>query len=277
MENKRIVLTGANSGIGFETLKLISKDNKVLAVDLNTDNIESLKNENITSYVCDVSNSKNVDSIFDMADKILGGIDIFYANAGFPYFEKMDYQNWDRIENIFSVNTFSPIYTLQKYIKYLDGKDGQFGITISAMGKMGMPGFALYASTKFAMQGFVQSIRLELPKNVKLTCLYPVATNTGFFAKATEGTNKTMKKPFPVQSPSHVANSMVKGLDKKKKSVNPCKLFSLSLLLFAICPPMRSMYWAIENKKFKDYLNKWFYNSEIYYYLGKASNKINLI
>ncbi len=255
IEGKSIVLTGANSGIGLETLKLfVQGGNKVLAVDLNTDKIETFDKALVIPMKCDVSTKENIDLIFEKAKEILGKIDIFYANAGFPYFEKMDYVNWDRMDKIFKVNTYSPIYSFQKYVEFLGGKEGSFAVTVSAMGKMGMPGFALYGGTKFAMQGWQQCMRLEMPKNVSLTCLYPVATDTGFFAKATEDTKKEMQKPFPVQKPSHVAKCMVKGIEKKKKYVNPCKLFSLSLVLFAICPPIRTIYWALENRKFQKYL-----------------------
>ena len=118
---KRIVLTGANSGIGLETLKLLAQgDNKILAVDLKTDRLNDFDKSKVYPMVCDVSTKENVDMIFDEAIAKLGGIDIFYANAGFPYYETMNYVNWDRIENIFKVNVYSPIYTYQKFVEYLD-------------------------------------------------------------------------------------------------------------------------------------------------------------
>lgn len=49
-----------------------------------------------------------------------------------------------------------------------------------------MSGFTIYSASKFAMQGFREGIRLEMPKNIQLTCLYPVAADTGFFKAANE-------------------------------------------------------------------------------------------
>lgn len=256
---KKIVLTGANSGIGLEILKLLVQgDNKILAVDLNVDQIETFDKAKVFPYVCDVSTPENVDSIFAKATEVMGDIDIFHANAGFPYFEKLDYVNWDRLDRIFKVNTYSPIYTYMKLVEYKAGKPANMGITISAMGKMGMPGYTLYGATKFAMQGFQECLRLEMPDNIKLTCLYPVATDTGFFKAGAAGQPDRVitKKPFPVQKPAVVAKKMVKGLEKGKKSVNPCPVFGLSLALFAVCPFIRKIYWAFENKKFLDYWNR---------------------
>ncbi len=252
---KKIVLTGANSGIGLETLKLLVKgDNKILAVDLNVDKIGEFDKDKVIPMQLDVSTKENVDLIFETADRELGGIDIFYANAGFPYYERMDYVDWDRVDKIFKVNVYSPIYSYQKYAEYLGGKEGHMAITVSAIGKMAMPGYTLYSASKFAMQGFQEGLRRELSKNIKLTCLYPVATDTGFFAKAVEGKTKQItQRPFPVQKPAHVAKCMVKGIEHGRKSVNPCKLFSFARLLFAICPPIKYIYWNMEYKKLLNY------------------------
>ena len=254
ISNKTIVLTGADSGIGLEVLKLLAseKSNKILAVDINCRNMDKV-GDNVIAYQCDVSSKEGVDSIFEKAISELGSIDIFYANAGYPYYEIIDYVDWDRTKRMFETNVFSPIYTYEKYKEYLDGKEGHLAITVSAIGKMAMPGFTTYSASKFAMEGFQQGIRFELPKNMKLTCLYPIATDTNFFATA----NKVeFERPFPVQSPKVVAKKMVKALEKGKKSVNPSFLFTLSGVLFGVCPPIKSVYLGLEKAKFKRFLDK---------------------
>lgn len=254
ISNKNIVLTGADSGIGFEVLKLLSaeKTNKILAVDINMNKMHTVA-DNVIPFQCDVSSKENVDLIFEKAIKELGSIDIFYANAGYPYYEVFDYVDWERTERMFRTNVYSPIYSYQKYVEYLNGKNGHFAITISAIGKMAMPGFTTYSASKFAMEGFQQGIRFELPKNVKLTCLYPIATDTNFFAAAND---VIFERPFPVQSPAVVAKKMVKGLEKGKKSVNPSFLFTLSGILFTILPPVKKVYLKLEKNKFKRFAKK---------------------
>ncbi len=252
LKNKRIVLTGANSGIGLEVLKLISagEGNRILAVDINLNEINKF-GKNVTALQCDVSNKENVDLIFEKAIEVLGGIDIFYANAGYPYYEKVDYLDWDRAVKMFETNVFSPIYTYQKYINYLGGKPGHYAMTVSAIGKLAMPGFTIYSSSKFALHGFQQGIRYEMPENLTLTCLYPIATDTNFFKTANE---REFERPFPVQSPKVVARKMVKGLEKGKKTVNPSPLFSMSMVLFAVLPFTKSIYLALEKAKFHRFL-----------------------
>ena len=256
INNKKIVLTGANSGIGLEVLKLLVQgDNKILAVDLHTDKLETFDKEKVVPMVMDVSKKENVDLIFDRAIEVLGDIDIFYANAGYPYYELFDYTNWERVGKMFETNVFSPIYSYSKYVEYLNGRNGQFAITVSAIGTMAVPGYTIYSASKFAMNGFQEGVQMEIPKNVKLTCLYPIATDTGFFKKATEGsTRKITERPFPVQSPKVVARRMVKGLEKGKKKVNPSKLFVFAKVLMAILPPVKWIYLALEKKKLERFL-----------------------
>lgn len=248
---KNIVLTGCNSGIGLEFLKLLVKgNNKILAVDKNDSNLVKFDPEIVTVMKTDISSKEAVDKVFEKAEEIFTFIDIFYANAGYPYYEEMNYCDWDRVQRMFETNVFSPIYSYQKYVDYLDGRKGVMAITVSAIGEMAMPGYTLYSASKFAMNGFQQGVRLEKPDNVQLTCLYPVATNTGFFPASSD---IQYKKPFPVQQPDVVARKMLAGIESGKDKVSPCILFGLSKVLMGVMPPVRTLYWALEKRKFNEF------------------------
>ncbi len=253
IKGKNIVLTGANSGIGLEVLKLLKDDNVVFCVDKNIDVLTMYAGENIFVMQRDVSTKDAVDEIFATALAKMGSIDIFYANAGYPYYEEMNYVDWDRVARMFETNVYSPIYSYQKYCEYLGEKKGIFAITVSAIGTMAMPGFTVYTASKFAMHGFQEAIRLEKSDNVQLTCLYPVATDTGFFAAANE---IEFKKPFPVQQPDVVARRMVRGIEKGKKNVSPCALFGLAKILMKFFPFVRNIYWWMEKRKFNEFKQK---------------------
>ncbi|NCA66584.1 MAG: SDR family NAD(P)-dependent oxidoreductase [Clostridia bacterium] len=251
LTGKRIVLTGATSGIGLEVLKLLVKgDNKIFAVGRNMKALEGFDKDKVIPYQCDISTKQNVDKLFEDAVTSLGVIDIFYSNAGFGYYEEFDYVNWERVEKLYSTNVISVMYSYQKYREYLNGREGHFAITISAIGKMAISGYAVYSSSKFALNGFQEALRLERQKNITLTCLYPIATETAFFKEG-------FQKAFPVQSADVVARAMVKGLEKKKKSVNPSKLFIFSEIIFKFFPFVKKIYLNMEYKKFLAYKAKY--------------------
>jgi short-subunit dehydrogenase len=253
LNNKRIILTGATRGIGLETLKLLVQgDNKILAVGRRIERLEGFDKSKVIAMKCDVSSPESVDAIIKEADSKLGGIDIFYCNAGFSYYEEFSYADWAHIGKMFDTNVLSVMYSYQKYYQYLNGKEGHFAITLSAIGKMAMPGYAVYSASKFALQGFQEAVRLEKQKNITLTCLYPVATNTEFFK---ENADPKYKKPFPMQQPQVVAKAMVKGLLKKKKYVYPCKMFLVSQFLIKFFPFIRNIYWSMEYKKYKTFVD----------------------
>ena len=259
IENKTIVLTGASSGIGLEFLKLLDegKGNKILAVSreatkkISADQFKS----DVTVFDADTSTKEGVDAIFAKAEELFDGkIDLYYQNSGYPYYEVFDYEDWERLSRIFRANTIGPAYTYVKYMHHLNGREGHLAYTVSAIGTMAMPGYALYSASKFGLEGFQEGIRLEMPKNIKMTCLYPVATDTNFFVTAADGLK--FEKPFPVQKPKTVAKKMYAGIEKNKKKVSPCFLFGVSKVLMTVCPPVRTIYWGLETKKLERFKKK---------------------
>lgn len=229
------VVTGAGSGIGRCIASLLlEKGYEVIAADLHTEGAP----EGSIPFQCDLSSMEGVDSLFAFAEKEFEHIDLFFANAGFPYYEKLREPDWEHIACIFNINTVSPIYSYERYLKHLDGSHGGFVVTCSAMGRTAMPGFALYSASKRALDGFRDALRYERPENVTITFAYPVSTDTGFFRhRSTLG----MDKPFPVQTPEHVAKRIVAAAIKGKPSVSPSRLYSFASVLFKVLPPVK---WA---------------------------------
>ena len=254
IQNQTIVITGASSGIGKTMLEMLAakeNNNRIVAASRSIGKLEGF-GDNVTLFPCDLSTQAGVDALFAKAEEVFTKIDILICNAGAPYYERYDYEDWGRIERIFSLNTFSCMYSYSKYLNHLNGRNGRLMFTISAMGEMALPGYALYAATKFAMKGFQQAIRLETPKNLKITCVYPVATKTNFFQVG--GAGHKVEQPFPVQTAEAVAKAAIRGVEKGRKQVYPCPVYLPSRVLMNVLPPVRSLYLKSQYRMLQRFL-----------------------
>lgn len=256
ISGKNIVVTGASSGIGKSIMEeLLAQDEgcRILAACRRAEMIADY-GDRVIPFSCDLSTKEGVDALFEKAEEVFSKIDIFFCNAGAPYYERFDYEDWDRIQRIFDLNTVGHIYTYSKYLHHLDGRDGRLVYTISAMGEMALPGYALYAATKFAMKGFQQAIRDETPKNLQISCIYPVSTKTNFFNVG--GGGRKMEPPFPVQAPEKVGKAVVKGVNKLKKHIYPCPVYLPSKVLMNAVPPVKSLYIQAQKGKLRRFVKR---------------------
>ncbi len=249
IENKNIIITGATSGIGLELLNTFSKirGTQIVAVGRKTENLPIA--ENIFPFQADISTATEVDALFQFALDRMGSIDIFFANAGFGYYEKLETASWERIENIMATNVTSPVYSLTKMIELNKSTEFMVIITCSVIGKLPFPGFALYTATKFALDGFNSAMQYEMPDNGHLMLVYPVATYTAFFDRAAN--QATM--PWPHQTTNDVVKAVKKGILKNKKRVFPYPLIKPILYLMHVFPFSFNIYQNIQKKKLNTY------------------------
>jgi short-subunit dehydrogenase len=250
IHNIRIILTGAASGIGKALLaQLAAYDAQILAVDINPVDLPSAK-ATLHAHTADLTRPDEVDMLFQTALEKMGGVDIFIANAGFAYFEKIDAPDWEHIERIYRLNVFSPIYALQKMAALNPGNPYCVVMTASAMAKWALPGYALYSSTKAALDSFADAFRYELEPNGRLMLVYPIATHTNFFKAANDGT----PIPWPTQAPEVVAHAVISGIERNKNVIFPSALFLNTWRLGHIIPGMKGFYQIIQNQAFQRWL-----------------------
>jgi len=255
LKGKRVIITGASSGFGWLLLKRMVKAGAVVVgVSRNPEKIKlEYPEENVFAIACDVSDPLQVDKMLETAEACMGGIDVFVANAGFTYYGEIGEADWEKTEKIFRTNVISPIYTLQKLTEKGRDEPLTYMITISALGKMVLPGFTLYDSTKFALDGFVRSYRMEKPKNVRIIPVYPVASGTSFFKQKTGH-----EIPMPLlarQSPSITALCMELGIKTGARAVYPSIIFIIRCILVRVLP-IDLIVQAVEYPRFKGWLKK---------------------
>lgn len=258
LENRRIILTGAASGIGRAVLReLAAYPVRIVAVDRDQEKLAASCEEErgetavITPYICDLSKETAMDGLFDYAVTEMGGVDLFIANAGFAYYEKLTSADWTHMEQIYQVNVFSPIYAAVK-MQELNGKRPyKVVVTASGMGLVALPGYALYSSTKAALDRFAEGYRLELEDPSTLTLVYPIGTKTNFFDAA-----NAAPTPWPTQTAVTVARAIIKGIKQDTPAIYPSHTFRAFLSLDRYLPFMHRIEQRLEKRRFDTWLAK---------------------
>lgn len=157
LKGKRVAITGASSGIGRELLRLLLQEGcRVAACARHVDGINE-ESGNLFLKTCDVSKKEELDAFFDFAMEKLGGIDLYIANAGFAYYEKLTNPDWEHIAAIMDTNFTGTVYAAEK-MKQLHGSEPyNFAVTASAMGLLSLPGYALYSGVSSAFARILSS------------------------------------------------------------------------------------------------------------------------
>ena len=252
LKGKRVVITGASSGIGLEILKLLLANGcRVVACARHIENI-AIENENLFLMTCDVSKKEEIDALFEFAKEKFGEIDLYISNAGFAYYEKIAKPDWKHAEDIINTNFVSAVYAAEKMKELHGDKPYNFAVTASAMGLLSLPGYSLYSGTKAAVCGFADAYRYELEKGQHFQVIYPVATKTKFFGRA--GNNTPV--PWPTQEADTVAKRVIKGIRKDKNHIFPSTMFRITNAVSRVFPFVFNIYVNINNRAFRKWLDE---------------------
>ncbi|GHB45718.1 SDR family NAD(P)-dependent oxidoreductase [Mongoliitalea lutea] len=251
--NKKILITGAASGIGKALVKSLYKENQILAVDKDEIALQCLK-EACSSIMIAPINLLDEEAVFNslhLAEQKLGGIDLCFANAGLGY-----YHQWQQIQpaqakEIFTLNVLVPMMYAHLLKNKFPHDTPKLIITASAIAFWAIPGYSYYSASKAAIRQFTKGIWSERDGDW-LTLVHPVATKTSFFEKA----GKDVPMAWPVQTADEVVQAIIKGLGAGKREIFPSKLFWFSLQLNKLFPFIKTIYQSIERSKLKTYLQK---------------------
>ena len=248
IDGKRIVLTGASSGIGRALLQELSRrEVQVLAVGRDEARLRDAvrtatpTKAGVMTFTGDVAMQSDVDALFAYAIEKMGGIDIFFANAGLAYWERNLEPNWGRIEAIFQTNVFSPVYAAAKMRALFAGTDYRVVITSSILGRVGLDGYALYASTKAALDRFAEVYRLENGSRGQVVLVYPLAVRSSFYQTAGHA-----PVPWLSQPAEAVARATLRGIEKDRDTIYTSWILPPMLLLNHLLPFTRRWYQAID-------------------------------
>lgn len=183
MDKKVVLITGASSGMGKETAKvLIQQGHIVYTVARRIDQMQDLKNMGGHPMAMDVTQDAEIQHVVDTIMKQEGRIDVLWNNAGYGLYGSVEDVPVEEARKQFEVNLFGLAAITQKVLPHMRHANSGTIINTSSMGgKMYTPMGAWYHASKHAVEGFSDCLRLELkPFNIQVVVLEPGIIITEF-------------------------------------------------------------------------------------------------
>ena len=187
IEGKVVVITGASSGLGEATARLLSEQGAPVVLGARrVDRLQSLADELTASggkalaVTTDVTRCEQVKRLLDAAVEAYGRIDVMINNAGLmpqSPLERLKIYEWDRM---IDVNIKGVLYGIAAALPYMKQQKAGHIINVSSVAghKVG-PGSAVYAATKHAVRALSEGLRQEVkPYNIRTTVISPGAVAT---------------------------------------------------------------------------------------------------
>lgn len=257
LKNKLALVTGAGSGIGRAiSLALAQRGCNLVLVDVDSQRLEKVDGEVQASgvktycYQCDLTSAEDVDKLADTVIEELKSIDILVNNAGIAHHGptwNMTAQQWDRL---MTINLLTPIQLVHRFLPILKELDSAHIVNISSMYGF-TPGkkIAAYATSKFGLLGFSESLRFEFRRTgLGVTAVCPGFVKTNLF-DATTSSNVNRGAPRPPNwlctTADRVARRVVRGIRWNSRIVVITPLAHALYWVRHLCPPLLDWLHAI--------------------------------
>lgn len=177
---KLCVITGASSGIGFETLKVFYVNNwRCVAISIDKSKQKGLFRDmpEVIPVVCDISDKEAIKASFNKIYEMNGNIDCLVNSAGVGLVRGINDIEFEELDSVLRINLEGTVMCIKEVLPYM--KEGSIVNICSKAGKKGSKNSLAYCASKFGLIGLSESIALDLVNtNVRLFVINPGLTNT---------------------------------------------------------------------------------------------------
>lgn len=230
LKGKVVLITGASRGIGRACAVCFAKRGANIIItarskeDLQvTASLVQKEGVRVLQEVADITERKNIKTLFQRAKEEFGRIDILINNAGCNLSGNVIDLDTDKLNYIFRLNFFAPLWCIQGVLPIMRSQGSGQIINISSIGgKRAIPFTGGYCASKFALNGLTEALRVELSgSNINVILVCPSGTDTDFYEntiKSTPGSAQPFKAKNPME-PEEVAEKILQTSLMQKREI----------------------------------------------------------
>lgn len=246
-KDKVVVVTGASSGIGLASARLFLNYGCLVAVSARR--LELLEQQYATygdRVLCvkaDVSVEEDCRRLIELTAERFGGIDVLVNNAGISMRAMFRDLDLKVIKSLMDVNFWGTVYCTKYALPYLLASKGSVVGVISIAGFAGLPGRTGYSSSKYAIRGFLDTLRIEhLYDGLHVMVFAPgfTASNVRNAALTADGSAQgtTPRDEGRMMTAEECALHLAKGLRRRRREVILTPIGKLTVLMHKIFPAL---------------------------------------
>lgn len=229
MSEKIVIITGASSGIGEALAREYAARGYKLSLGARRiEKLETLKEEfpgsEILCIKTDVSREDDCRNFIEKTVERYGRIDMLINNAGVSMRALFQDTELEVVHRIMDVNFYGTVYCTKFALPWLLKSKGSLVGVISIAGHIGLPGRSAYSASKFAIRGFLDTIRIEnLHKGLHVLVAAPgfTATEVRKVALSADGTaqGETPRNESKMMTSETCAHLIIKAIDNRKRAL----------------------------------------------------------
>jgi short-subunit dehydrogenase len=227
--NKVVVVTGGSEGIGRALVELfLQRGAKVATCGRNFDKLYQLQKlysgKAFIAHTADVSNEHDCDMFIKEVVKTYGTIDILINNAGISMRALFEEAELSALRQVMDINFWGTVYCTKFALPYIIAQKGTIVGVSSVAGYRGLPGRSGYSASKFAVNGWMESLRTELMDrgvNVMWVCPGFTASNIRNVAlnKDALPQAESLMDEGKMMSAEECAQHIANAIEKRKRTM----------------------------------------------------------
>lgn len=186
-KDKVVVISGGNSGIGFETVKGFLKEGAKVVFSGRRQEALDVASEALSgdfrAVLADQSKLGDNQKLIEVAVNTYGAIDVLFVNAGVAYLATTDQVDENHFDTQFDINIKGPIFLVKYAIPHLrDG--GAIIFNTSIVHHKGFEALSVYSATKGALRAYAKALAKELaPRQIRVNAVAPGPIETSIYGK----------------------------------------------------------------------------------------------